>query len=241
MLAALAIPVAACDSASDGAVVTSQAVAGVADSASETPTVSDVAEPTHRGDRAGRNRSGSETSVTGVGQDATAALLLLREEEKLARDVYLEMGELWGLPVFENIAASEQKHMDAVLGLLDASSIADPIGDNGRGVFTDSALQNLYNDLVGRGAASPEYALLVGAMIEDLDIRDLRLASGLSSDPLVGRVLGNLERASLNHLRAFSRQLGKRGVAYTPSHMEAAEYEAVIAAGNERGRGQRDI
>ncbi len=170
----------------------------------------------------------------------TAALLLLREEEKLARDVYLEMQKLWGLSIFENIAASEQKHMDAVLGLLDASSIADPIRDNGRGVFTDPALQNLYDDLVGRGATSPEEGLMVGAVIEDLDIRDLRLASGLSSDPQIGRVLGNLERASLNHLRAFSRQLDKRGVPYTPSHMDAAEYEAVIAAGNERGRGHRD-
>ena len=36
-----------------------------------------------------------------------AGLVFMREEEKLARDVYLTMSDRWGAPVFENIAASE--------------------------------------------------------------------------------------------------------------------------------------
>ena len=43
----------------------------------------------------------------------------MREEEKLARDVYLTLYDIWGTPAFNNIASSEQTHMDAVLMLID--------------------------------------------------------------------------------------------------------------------------
>ena len=42
----------------------------------------------------------------------------MREEEKLARDVYLAMDDLWGLRVFSQISWSEQNHMNAVLAIL---------------------------------------------------------------------------------------------------------------------------
>ncbi|MGI9258025.1 MAG: DUF2202 domain-containing protein, partial [Gammaproteobacteria bacterium] len=37
-----------------------------------------------------------------------AGILFMREEEKLARDVYLALGEQWGMNVFDNISSSEQ-------------------------------------------------------------------------------------------------------------------------------------
>ena len=61
----------------------------------------------------------------------------MREEEKLARDVYLAMDDLWGLRVFSQISWSEQNHMDAVLAVLDKYGVLDPVGDNPTGVFTD--------------------------------------------------------------------------------------------------------
>jgi hypothetical protein len=162
----------------------------------------------------------------------------MREEEKLARDVYLAMGDKWGLAIFDNIAGSEQRHMDAVLELLEARGIEDPVGDSAAGVFLNQDLQNLYDELIERGLESPDEALLVGATIEDLDIRDLRSAVAASSDSDVQRVLGNLERASLNHLRAFSRQLEKNGIAYSPEHMDPGEYEIVVASGAGRRKGR---
>ena len=39
-----------------------------------------------------------------------AGLKLMREEEKLARDVYMVLYEQWNLPIFSNIANSEQAH-----------------------------------------------------------------------------------------------------------------------------------
>jgi hypothetical protein len=49
-----------------------------------------------------------------------SGLLLMREEEKLARDVYKYLGERWNLRVFSNIANSEQTHMDQMAYLLEA-------------------------------------------------------------------------------------------------------------------------
>ena len=41
-------------------------------------------------------------------------LLFIREDEKLARDIYNIMFAKWGTPIFDRIAISEQRHMDAV-------------------------------------------------------------------------------------------------------------------------------
>lgn len=69
--------------------------------------------------------------------DEEAGLLYMREEEKLARDVYLTTYNLWRLQIFDNIAASEETHTEAVKLLLDRYNLADPVGSNGIGVFTD--------------------------------------------------------------------------------------------------------
>jgi hypothetical protein len=56
-------------------------------------------------------------------------IMQMREEEKLARDVYLELYKTWDLPVFYNIAQSEQTHMDAVKTLIEKYNLKDPITD----------------------------------------------------------------------------------------------------------------
>lgn len=134
-----------------------------------------------------------------------SALVYMREEEKLARDVYLALAKRWSLPVFSNIARSEQRHMDAVGVLLDRYGIADPAAGQPVGRFTNPELQKLYGTLVSDGSRSLAAALAVGVRIEKLDIADLneRLEKVVRAD--VRLVLTQLERASHNHLRAFSR------------------------------------
>ncbi len=51
----------------------------------------------------------------------------MREEEKLARDVYIAMGKKWNANIFSNIARAESRHMQAVAGLLSKYRIPDPI------------------------------------------------------------------------------------------------------------------
>lgn len=110
--------------------------------------------------------------VTALTTEEKTNLVLMREEEKFARDVYLHMHEKYDLRIFSNIAASEQVHMDAVLELIEKYGLEDPASAE-RGVFLDLALQQLYDDLVAQGEISLVEALKVGATIEDLDIRDL--------------------------------------------------------------------
>jgi hypothetical protein len=56
----------------------------------------------------------------------TSALIYVREEEKLAHDVYVTLYTQWGLPVFQNISRSEQTHTDAIKDLLDRYGLPDP-------------------------------------------------------------------------------------------------------------------
>ena len=83
-----------------------------------------------------------------VGSDLSQAeidgLMFMREEEKLARDVYLALYEYWNISIFNNIANSESTHMEAVLTLLKKYDLTDP-ASNKRGEFVNSDLQNLYD------------------------------------------------------------------------------------------------
>lgn len=132
------------------------------------------------------------------------ALVHLREEEKLARDVYIAMDEFWGEAVFSRIAVSEQRHMDALLNLLVRYGVDDPVATNPAGVFTDLGLQTLYADLVKRGQLSLLESYIVGRAIEELDIDDLLKAIDGTENADLDRVYTNLLNGSYHHLEAFN-------------------------------------
>ena len=158
----------------------------------------------------------------------------MREEEKLAHDVYVALGETWGSRVFENIASSETTHMEAIKTLLDRYGIADPAAGQPVGVFTDPELQALYHDLVARGRTSLVNAFTVGALIEDLDISDL--GERATDTPDIALVYEDLEQGSENHLRAFVRNLDRQGATYTPTYISVDEFESILGSSNGQGR-----
>ena len=137
----------------------------------------------------------------------TAALLFMREEEKLARDVYIQMYQKWRLPIFKNISKSEQTHMDAIKALLDRYGLPDPAADAGIGEFQNAELQKLYGDLLQVGMGSLKEALEVGVAIEEIDIDDLTEAIAITTHNDIRRVCTNLRQASLQHLGSFQRLL----------------------------------
>lgn len=142
-------------------------------------------------------------------------LLFMREEEKLARDVYTTLYESYPLRVFNNISKSEQFHMKAVKYLLDLYELDDPAEGNGVGVFTNPELQTLYNNLIAMGQVSEIEALKVGVLIEDTDIRDLQTnINEIVENDDIKFVYTNLLRGSTNHLKAFTFNLKMRGVEY---------------------------
>jgi hypothetical protein len=146
--------------------------------------------------------------VTGtLTDDEKYWLTWLREEEKVARDVYLSFNDTWNLRIFNNIAASEQKHMDATKALLDRYSIPDPAADTGIGEFTNPDLQQLYDDLIRQGSISKAEALRVGVTIEETDIDDLNDAIATAEHNDIETVYSNLLQGSLHHLDAFESGL----------------------------------
>ena len=156
--------------------------------------------------RSGSPRSGNvATANVALSQSETEQLLLMREEEKLARDVYLALGEKWDTPVFTNIARSETRHMTVVKGLLDRYGLQDPIADDTPGKFTNAEIAKLYHELVQTGMTSATDAFRVGVQIEELDIADLKEGLADTTHNDIRMVYQNLLRASQNHLRAFSR------------------------------------
>ena len=166
-----------------------------------------------------------------------AGLLYMREEEKLARDVYSTLYDTWGITIFTNIAQSEQTHTEAMRDLLVKYDIADPVADDTVGVFTNAELQQLYNDLVAKGTMSLEDALTVGVMIEELDIRDLQVEIDSTDNADIALVYENLLRGSRNHLRSFMSQLTNRGGDYEPQFISAAAFEAIVQSDKETGSG----
>ena len=157
------------------------------------------------------------------------SLLFMREEEKLARDVYQQLDAVWGLNPLRNIAASEATHMEAVLLLLDRYELSDPASGQPVGTFTNTDLQALNDSLVAVGETSAGDALRVGAAIEEIDILDLEEALNTVVDNQdITLIYENLLKGSRNHLRAFVRSLEARGITYTPQYLSASAYEDII-------------
>ena len=156
-------------------------------------------------------------------------ILYMREEEKLARDVYLALYDMWGLRTFSNIAQAEQAHMDSVGALIGAQGLVDPVIGSQPGEFQNPDLASLYVALVDMGSQSPQDALMVGAIIEDLDIRDLETYLSETEDPNSMAVYANLLRGSENHMRSFARQLDRYGIAYEARYITPERLEAILS------------
>jgi len=170
----------------------------------------------------------SETPAEDQTGDEADGILYMREEEKLARDVYLALYDIWGIRTFANIADSEQQHMDAVAYLISAQGLADPAAQSAPGEFQNPVLAKLYADLVAQGSKSIVEALKVGATIEDLDIYDLENFIAETDDPDAIAVYNNLLRGSENHMRSFTGQLSRYNTVYTAQFITAERLNSII-------------
>lgn len=177
----------------------------------------------------------SGIELSDLDTDEREGILLMREEEKLARDVYTYLYEKWNLPVFRNIAASEQTHMESMGLLIERYDLDDPVATDVAGKYRSSEMQELYDQLTAEGSRSLIDALKVGAMVEDLDIADLnRLIEGSDNDDL-RIVYQNLVKGSRNHLRSFTSQLQRNGAVYEAEYIDDALYSKILQSRNEAG------
>lgn len=181
----------------------------------------------------------SDTDFQSITTDEMDTLIFVREEEKLARDVYLRLYDQWQKPVFQNIANNaEQKHMDAVKILLDGYGLPDPVTSDEIGAFNDSDILKLYQDLLARGGRSLNDALHVGAYIEEYDIDDLENATnealeGSNPMPIIETYL-RLSCGSRNHLRAFVKQINNAGITYQAQLLDQQVVDLILTGEQEQ-------
>ena len=164
------------------------------------------------------------------------SLIYMREEEKLARDVYLTFYEQWEDTVFANIAESEQTHTDTIEDMLEKYGLPDPVVDDTIGVFVNSFLLEKYYELVAKGQVSELDALMVGAFIEELDIIDLQEAVDQTDEGDLEQLYSNLMRGSRNHLRAFAERIEEvTGEDYSAQLLDQEAVDAIVNTPFETG------
>lgn len=168
--------------------------------------------------------------------DESGSLLLMREEEKLAKDVYTALYGKWGINIFSNISSTEQQHTDAILTLLNKYGLKDPVGNNLAGIFSNRDLQTLYTQLVAKGSTSTLEAYKVGATIEDLDIFDLNKALLKTDNQDIKFVYDLLTMGSRNHMRSFYGQIIILSGNYSAQFITQSELVAIVTSPNETGR-----
>ena len=161
-------------------------------------------------------------------------LVYMREEEKLARDVYLTFDEYFDLNIFSNIASAEQKHMDSVKPLLDKYELTDPTADDTIGTFSNTEFSEFYKSKAHNDVTLNQ-AILTGILIEETDIIDLQKAIDSTDKADIQNLYGNLLKGSRNHLRAFVRRLESMGVVYEAMVLDQSVADSIVNSSMERG------
>jgi len=184
------------------------------------------------------NLKSALVETTALTDSELTSVLRMKEEEKLARDVYSVLSQKWGGQVFANISAAENNHLNAIVLLLTNYGATDTsIGE--AGIFTDAAVQTLYNDLIAKASVSVEEAYKTGALIEEMDIKDLNEALVSTANENVILVFDSLLKGSRNHLRAFNRQLTTLGIVYTSVFISQPDYDLIVNSSMEKGKQYR--
>lgn len=158
-----------------------------------------------------------------ISQEERADLLLLRQEESLAGDLYSAFHEDYNPRIFQNIARSEDQHTGAVKALLDKYEIDDPV--QGDGQYSDPELQEAFEDLQRQGQQSYVAALQAAAYLEERDIRDLNNALNRTDNEDISQVYTSLRKGSANHLKAFQRQLSRQSATYELQYISQEQIE----------------
>jgi len=177
------------------------------------------------------NEPNTEASISTADAEG---LIFMREEEKLARDAYLYMYQEWGQQIFKNISGSEQSHMDLLLKRVEQYNLTDNVSQD-TGVFNNTDLQLLYNQLIAQGKDSLVAGLIVGATIEEVDIVDLEKYINASDNEDLKCTYDVLLIGSRNHLRGFVKNMNNNNYSYTPQFLSQTDYDAIINDSHETG------
>jgi len=170
----------------------------------------------------------SEKSI--LTQELQDSITYMYSEEKLAKEIYLNLYAVQAVKQLNNIATkSEVKHVDAVDRLAVKYDLnttlypdtttpydANTLNSFSNGKFPVVAIQELYDRLYEKGIQSEKDALEVGCMVEVVDVNDLNKYITQATDSNASDVLSIfdfLRKGSYNHYWAFNKGLTKQGIA----------------------------
>lgn len=155
------------------------------------------------------------------------ALAYMWHEEKLARDIYLELYKVQPAKQLYNIATkSEVVHINLVEQLISSYDInitnlkdykinysKEELSSMEVGKFVIADIQNLYDELKDRGSKSIQSALEVGCLVEVTDVNDLNKYIEITKDKAeIVEVFEKLRTDSYHHYWAFDTGLKNIGV-----------------------------
>lgn len=165
-----------------------------------------------------------------ITESEQATILRMREDEKLARDVYTTLNEKWNQKVFANILESEAYHMSQIKILIEKYKLEDPVAkiNDQPGVFVNPEIQKMYDDFIASGSVSVLAAYKAGAEIEEIDIKELGEAIAATEVKDIKGTYKYLLDASKNHLVAFVRNMERMGVNYEPVVLSKEQFDAII-------------
>jgi hypothetical protein len=162
-----------------------------------------------------------------LSEDQKYSLAYMWHEEKLAKEIYLELYKLHQVQQLENIANnSEVKHIARVQDLVAAYDInitnlanyeinysAEELNAMPTGIFAVPEIQDLYNRLYDIGRVSSRASLEVGCMVEVTDIDDLdRFLVTAGNNQYLVDAFHYLRDGSYTHYWAFDSGLKSMGI-----------------------------
>lgn len=157
-------------------------------------------------------------------------LYAVREDEKLARDVYTYFFDKFELSPFSRIAKAEANHIAAVERLFYFYSITYPaVGPAGE--FKDGVRKAYYDNLIEKGVTALE-AYKATAYLEEKDVADYTKVLETIQNPNVKMVIENLLKGSVNHLKASVRQIYALDGTYTPAFLTQQRFDEIISSNN---------
>ena len=163
-----------------------------------------------------------------LSEDQKYSLAYMWHEEKLAKEIYLELNKINPAQQLENIATkSEVKHIAIVQDLVEAYDInitnladyevnysAEELNNMPVGKFAVPEIQELYDALFDIGRVSKRASLEVGCMVEVVDIVDLdKFIATTGNNQAIIDAFTVLRAGSYTHYWAFDSGLKNMGVA----------------------------
>lgn len=156
-------------------------------------------------------------------------VLWMREESKVARDLYTFLFNRWGIPVFKKKMVKEQVNMDRSLTIINKYGLTDPIVKDEQGIYSKENFRQMYVELAMRGNSSLPEALRAAAITEELDIMELEDAlQNTITNPDLKSIYNTMAVSSRNHLRAIIEQIQCMGEIYGPQRLPEKRFYSIV-------------